>query len=141
MPRPIPLSREVLLGVAAAAVMLLAIGCSSSGKTSNPTTATSPAAAGGVSGNWTGTYDGSFSGTFSLSWTQAGSNLTGTIMISGFGNAPTSISGTLQGNSIHFGSVGGQVQYTGTLSGSSMSGTWTLAGNAGHGSWKASKTS
>ena len=80
-----------------------------------------------VSGTWKGSYSGSFSGTFKLTWKQTKSNLSGTIMISAFSNVPTSIHGTLQGTSIHFGTVGSQsITYSGSVSGSSMSGTWKL---------------
>lgn len=164
MSRSIPRSRKLLLAAALMAVPTLVLGCSSSRKNAanvtlpsrppstsvaastatapNPPPTSAAAATGGLSGSWSGSYSGSFSGTFSLTWTESGSNLAGTIRISGFGDAPDNIDGAVQGNSIHFGTVHGEeVQYTGTVSGRSMSGTWTLAGNAGHGSWTASKTS
>ena len=98
-----------------------------------------------VSGTWKGSYSGSFSGTFKLSWQQAKSKLSGTIKISGFGNAATPIHGTLQGTAIHFGTVGSEaITYTGSVSGTSMSGTWKLEAEGhvgGTGSWNASKSS
>ncbi len=98
-----------------------------------------------MSGTWKGSYSGSFSGTFKLTWTETKSNLSGTIMISGFGNAATPIHGTLKGVSIQFGTVGSEaITYSGSVSGNSMSGTWKLEANGhvgGTGSWKASKSS
>jgi hypothetical protein len=104
-----------------------------------------PAHHASVSGTWEGSYSGTFTGTFKLTWQQSKANLSGTIKISGFGNVPTTIHGTLQGTSIHFGTVGSEsITYSGSVSGSSMSGTWKLEANGhvgGTGSWKASKTS
>ncbi len=98
-----------------------------------------------LSGTWKGSYSGTFTGTFKLTWTQTKSSLSGTIMISAFSNAPTPIHGTLKGASIQFGTVGSEaITYSGSVSGSSMSGTWKLEANGhvgGTGSWKASKTS
>ena len=149
--------------MATAALILAMAGCSSSHNASDNTTSTTPASTGGsatsastaatttstpaaatdLSGNWSGTYSGSFSGTFSLSWQQTGANLSGTIMISSLGNKSTAINGTLQGNSIHFGTVGSEaISYTGSVSGSSMSGDWQIAAGGktlGSGTWKASK--
>ncbi|HYA44436.1 MAG TPA: hypothetical protein VED59_02440 [Acidimicrobiales bacterium] len=99
---------------------------------------------GPLSGKWSGSYSGSFSGTFSLTWQESGQNLSGTIMISGFGNAPTSIHGTVKGTSISFGTVGSEsITYSGSASGNSMSGSWQIQAGGrsmGGGSWKASKS-
>lgn len=99
---------------------------------------------GPLSGKWSGSYSGSYSGTFKLSWQQSGANLSGTIKISSFRDAATSIHGTVQGSSIRFGTVGSQaITYSGSVSGSSMSGTWKIqaGGRAmGGGSWHASKS-
>jgi len=98
-----------------------------------------------VSGTWKGSYSGSFSGTFKLTWTETSSKLSGKIMISAFSNVPTPIHGTLKGTTIQFGTVGSEaITYSGSVSGTSMSGTWKLEANGhvgGTGSWKASKTS
>jgi hypothetical protein len=98
-----------------------------------------------VSGTWKGSYSGTFSGTFKLNWQQSKDSLSGTIKISGFGNSSTPIHGTLQGTSIHFGTVGSEaITYSGSVTGSSMSGTWKLEANGhvgGTGSWNASKSS
>jgi hypothetical protein len=93
-----------------------------------------------VSGTWKGSYSGSFSGTFKLTWTETKSKLSGTIIISAFGKASTPIHGTLKGTSIQFGTVGSEaLTYSGSVSGSSMSGTWKLEANGhvgGTGSWR-----
>lgn len=124
--------------------------CSSSGSSSTPghahqhhsttraTTRTSAAAASSLTGKWSGQYSGSYGGTFVLHWTQSGTHLHGTIVIS----SPHSrwpINGTLNGSAIRFGTVGGPgITYAGTISGGSMSGTYKVAGNGG-GPWSATK--
>jgi hypothetical protein len=144
---------------AAASVLLLACGSSSknttagtsptsiatstSTSTSTSTTAaatasTTAAAASGLSGTWSGQYSGAGQGTFNLTWQQAGSDLSGTITISG--SAPTSLTGTVAGNTIRFGTVGSTaITYSGSFSGNTMSGTYQAP--AGNGSWTATKTS
>ncbi len=106
-----------------------------------PSAATSSVPA-GLSGTWSGQYSGSYQGSFTLSWTQSGSKLTGTIKIS----APAStmgINGTVQGDSISFGTVGSYgITYSGKVSGGSMSGSYQVSdGNQSSGPWSASKTS
>ncbi|MGO9964668.1 MAG: hypothetical protein ACLPUG_14750 [Acidimicrobiales bacterium] len=100
---------------------------------------------GPLSGKWSGSYSGTFSGTFSLTWQQSGQNLSGTIKISGFSDVPTSLHGTVQGGSISFGTVGSKsITYSGSVSGSSMSGSWKMKAGGqllGGGSWKASRSS
>jgi hypothetical protein len=65
--------------------------------------------------------------------------LSGTIKLS----APAStlpVHGTLASGSIRFGTVGSvAITYTGSISGSSMSGSYQVAGSSG-GSWSANKT-
>jgi hypothetical protein len=107
--------------------------------TSASAASTTAAASGGLSGTWSGTYAGDSQGTFTLSWIQAGSKVAGAIKLDQ-GTTGLSVTGELQGSSIHFGSVGaGAVTYTGTVSGNTMSGTWT-SGSA-NGTWNASKNS
>ncbi len=160
-----PRHSKLLSVVALALVAVVALGCSSSKKaTTTNTTApantaasastastgtadsstTAPQASGDLSGTWSGNYSGAFSGTFTLTWQQTGSNLSGTIKISGLGDVPTNIDGSVQGSSIRFGTVHGEeVTYTGSVSGSSMSGSWQIQvpGHTVQGSWNASKTS
>lgn len=101
---------------------------------STATTQTTTASDSGLSGKWKGTYSGAYTGTFVLKWTQSGSKLSGTIDLSTAGTVP--VNGTVDGSSIKFGTVGGSaVHYTGSVSGDSMSGSYTTAG--GNGSWAA----
>ncbi len=89
-------------------------------------------------GTWSGQYSGAYSGTFILHWTQSGKHLSGTITISN-PHSRLPIHGTVNGSAIRFGTVGGAaITYTGTVSGSSMSGNYQVAGHSG-GPWSASK--
>jgi hypothetical protein len=94
---------------------------------------------GSLTGTWSGTYRGAFRGTFTLHWTQSKSRLTGTIKLSS-SVGRTNITGIVQGRTIRFGTVGNTnaITYSGSVSGTSMSGTYK-AGGAG-GSWSAHKT-
>ena len=96
-------------------------------------------ARGSLTGTWSGTYRGAFRGTFTLHWTQSKSRLTGTIKLS-ISVGRTNITGTVRGRTISFGTVGNAnaITYSGSVSGTSMSGTYK-AGGAG-GSWSAHKT-
>ncbi len=105
-----------------------------------PSTA-APASA-GLSGTWSGQYSGSYQGSFTLTWTQSGSELSGTIKIS----APAStmsINGAVQGDSISFGTVGSYgITYSGKVSGDSMSGSYKVSdGQGSSGPWSASRAS
>ena len=96
-------------------------------------------ARGSLTGTWSGTYRGAYRGTFTLHWTQSKSRLTGTIKLSS-NVGRTNITGTVRGRTIRFGTVGNTnaITYSGSVSGTSMSGTYK-AGGAG-GSWSAHKT-
>lgn len=146
----LPVVRRLAFVTGVAALVSVAPGWSNSTWASAPTGhthyhAAHPPKRGPLSGKWSGSYRGAFSGTFSLTWVQSGQNLSGTITISGFGDAPTSIHGTVQGGSISFGTVGSKsITYSGSVSSSSMHGTWTIKAGGqslGGGSWKASKSS
>ncbi len=143
-------TRAAALAGILAAGALMAAGCgggSSATTTSTPasttpaTTATTTTAAStaesGLSGQWNGQYSGAYNGTFVLHWQQSGSSLSGKITIS----SPSStldVNGTLHGSAITFGTVGSlAITYTGTVSGSSMSGSYSTPG--GGGTWSASK--
>lgn len=140
-------------------ILVSAAACSSSGGTTTPPTlpasapgvtttapaaaaptTTAPADSSGLSGTWSGQYGGAYSGTFTVTWQQTGTSLSGTIKIS----APPQtlpITGSVSGGTIQFGTVGSTaISYSGTVSGSSMSGSYTFAGVQG-GSWSASKSS
>jgi hypothetical protein len=148
--------RGLVAGALTAAVALALAACSSpsssdpggpgtTAPSSAPATkaaASTPKAAGALSGRWSGHYSGSFNGTFTVRWHQSGSHLHGTIHISNpAGTMP--INGTVHGNAIRFGTVGSTaITYSGTVSGSSMSGTYevhTTSGTPG-GPWSASKS-
>lgn len=96
-------------------------------------------ARGSLTGTWSGTYRGAYRGTFTLHWTQSKSRLTGTIKLSS-NVGRTNITGTVRGRTIRFGTVGdtNAITYSGSVSGTKMSGTYR-AGGAG-GSWSAHKT-
>lgn len=147
-----PLLRRLSVAAVVPILTVVALGCGSSSKPSSgsasngDTTTTQLKAAAStssdVSGSWKGTYSGSFSGTFTVNWQQSGSKLTGTIDVSELGGQ-IPINGTLDGNSISFGTVGSTaITYTGSVSSNSMSGDWKLSANgqaSGNGTWKASK--
>lgn len=85
----------------------------------------------------------SSSGTFQVIWTQKGSTVSGTITISGTECLTAgTVTGTLSGSTITFGAVQGQrsVAYTGTVSSTSMHGTYSApsCGDA-VGNWTATK--
>jgi hypothetical protein len=143
------------------AIVLATAGCGSGGGSSSTTQTSSPASAqttpstpastpastppasssssdGALSGKWSGTYGGAYSGTFTLNWTESDSKLSGTIDLSTAGTS--SVTGTVDGGSIKFGTVGGPaITYTGSVSGSSMSGSYNTPG--GGGTWSAHQTS
>lgn len=150
------MSRSVLVALAGLMVALLA-GCSASTTTSTPTPTTAQAppptatptptaaatptpapAAVDLSGGWSGTYSGPFNGSFTLTWNQSGSTLDGSIQLS---SPPDTlhINGTVTGSAIGFGAVG-VVTYTGTVSGSSMSGSYIDVANGQSGTWSATKS-
>jgi hypothetical protein len=148
-PRWASLAGGLLLS--ALALPLAGCGSSSNSTSSTATTTSAPAASApatttakttsesDLSGQWKGQYTGAYNGTFVLNWQQSASSLSGKITIS----APLStlkVNGTLHGSAITFGTVGSlAITYTGTVSGSSMSGKFSTPG--GGGSWSATKSS
>jgi len=112
---------------------------------SNPGSASSsPPVAGELTGTWSGKYSGAYQGTFTLTWTQAGSKLTGNIDL-GSNGGTVPINGTVKGGKITFGTVGStDITYTGSVSGDSMSGTYKVHGPNGTssgGPWSATRSS
>src|SRR5579862_6491324 len=154
------MSRTALVALTGlTAVLIAACGSSSPGGTPTPGTAatvpptvaptaaptTAPTAAAtlppatvAVTGHWTGQYSGPFNATFTLTWNQTRSNVDGTITLASPADT-LHISGTLSGNAITFGAVG-VVTYAGTISGSSMSGSYKDLANGQTGTWSASKS-
>lgn len=107
----------------------------------SPTAVASPTSTAGssLSGTWAGRYGGTFHGTFTLRWRQTNAKLKGTIKLSTEA-APIGVTGSVKGNAIRFGTVGSAaITYSGSISGSSMSGHYHTP--AGNGSWSAHKTS
>jgi hypothetical protein len=141
-------TRLIVASMVVAAGVLAGCGESSGGtptprqstaSTATPTAAPTQAPATvDLSGTWKGTYSGPFNGSFTLTWTQTTGALDGTIMLT---SPPDNlnISGTVTGSSISFGAVG-VVTYTGMVSGSSMSGSYTDVANGQTGSWSANKS-
>ena len=150
------ISRTSIGACAVAATAVLLAGCSSSTNSgtatpgqssssaatsaaSTPTATVSlPPATVSVSGTWSGQYSGPFNGTFTLQWTQSGSDVNGTIQLSSPADN-LNINGTLSGSAISFGAVG-VVTYSGTVSGNTMSGTYTDVANGQQGTWSANKS-
>lgn len=123
-------------------VTALAAATATTSAASTTRTVRAPAApvAGGLSGTWKGTYRGSASGKFVVTLNQSGTRLSGSIVF-----PPTtkkySVTGTVNGSSIQFGTVGpkGKITYTGSVSGkNSMSGTWK--DGTAHGTWSATRS-
>jgi hypothetical protein len=89
-----------------------------------------------LAGRWSGTYGGAFSGTFRLQWKQSGSKLTGSIALSN-PKGTYGITGSVHGRAIKFGAVGAGATYTGSVSGTKMSGSYKSP--QGGGTWSAHK--
>lgn len=89
-----------------------------------------------IGGTWTGRYGGAFTGTFTIHWKLSGSKLSGTIALSR-PKGTYGITGSVVRGKIRFGAVDVGARYTGTVSGNSMSGTYTTPN--GGGPWSAHK--
>jgi hypothetical protein len=165
-PEQTPEVRRSVFGWAAVTLILVAAACggndpnaaASPSGTGSSTTSAPPVvtasstpsnngAAGTMQGPWDGTWTSTSSpgasGTFHIEFTQSGDQLNGSITIT---NSPCiatgTITGALDGNSITFGAVKGSqnIAYTGTISGTSMSGTYTAPQcDNGVGDWEATK--
>ena len=90
-----------------------------------------------LAGTWSGKYNGAFNGTFTLHWTQSGTGLSGSITLSS-PSGKYGVTGSVHGSAISFGAVGAGATYTGSVSGTSMSGNYKSP--AGDGTWSATKT-
>jgi hypothetical protein len=110
--------------------------------------ASSASASAGLGGSWTGTWQDvtpdQVAGTFTLTWTQSGNTLTGSIAVKGTPClAAASVSGSVSGSTITFGAVSGAhtVVYDGTVSGTTMKGTYTAPAACvdAKGNWTATK--
>ena len=99
----------IVTGVIAVAIIV--------GQLATTAAATNPRrATGSLTGTWSGTYNGAYRGTFILHWTESKSQLTGTIKLSNVGR--TSITGSVRGTTIRFGTVGNAraITYSGSVS-------------------------
>jgi hypothetical protein len=90
-----------------------------------------------LGGTWKGSYSGAVSGHFTIHWKKTGSRLHGTITLSR-PSGTYDIGGSVRDGKIKFGAVSVGARYKGTVSGTSMHGTWTSP--QGGGSWSASKS-
>ena len=118
--------------IASVAVVSLGGGVSAAAKKAPVKKSKAPA----VAGKWSGQYSGAFSGTFTLNWTRQGKKLDGTIKLSSPSGSYT-CTGRIEGSKLTFGAVGAGARYTGSISGASMSGSYTTG--RGGGSWSATK--
>jgi hypothetical protein len=138
-----PLSRRIPLAIPALWVAaLLAVCCSGTAiaAVSSPTVKPKPKPKPhhvSLTGAWSGQYSGAFSGTFTLHWTLSKTILSGSITLTN-PSGTYSVGGSVQGSTIKFGAVGAGAKYKGSVSGSSMSGTYTTP--KGDGTWSAHKT-
>jgi hypothetical protein len=130
--RSILLAASVLTAGALVALCTTATAVAGSAKAKRPVQRASS-----LAGAWSGQYGGAFSGTFTLHWQQTGANLTGTIVLSN-PHGTYGITGSVHNGAIKFGAVDVGAKYTGTVSGKSMSGSYTSP--QGGGSWSAHKT-
>jgi hypothetical protein len=99
-----------------------------------------------MTGKWSGTYSSTTdasTGTFAILFRQDGTQLTGSISIQPPGCVNEgAITGTLNGTTIAFGAVKGAqtIDYTGSVSGNTMSGTYSAPGcDHAKGTWTATK--
>lgn len=127
---PVHLSRRTLRSLVLLLAALVAVCCAAVASATLPTRTS-------LGGTWTGSYSGAFAGTFRFTWKQTGTTLAGTIHLSdpagNYGlNGHVGRKGAIQ-----FGVVGAGATYTGTVSGTSMSGSYRSP--QGDGSWSAHK--
>jgi hypothetical protein len=144
-PTPTPGASTGVSGPSATAVVV-----ATAAATASPSTA--PSAPASIAGAWRGTWSSQkypgLTGHFALTFVQQGSALSGTISITGSSCiSGATLTGQLTGTQITFGVVQGAetVAYSGTWSGASMSGTWTITHGSGgacttdNGDWSATR--
>jgi hypothetical protein len=119
--------------------------------TPTPTTAATATATpsatglGALSGAWMGTWTNETPaavGTFTLTWAQQGTLLVGAIGVTGSNCISAgNVTGNLDGNKISFGAVEGTktITYVGTVSGNTMTGTYSSECGPSKGTWSAVK--
>ena len=118
--------------------------------TALPSPAPSPSAATGtgIAGTWNGTWQDKTpdqaGGTFVVTLTQSGNALTGSIVVKGTPCLTSgTVTGAVNGNAISFGAVSGRIQikYDGSITGSTMKGTYTASAACSDatGAWQAAR--
>lgn len=112
--------------------------------TTAPPIGVAPFLAGTWNGTWHDVTPDTASGGFVLTWTQAGSTLTGKIVVTGTPCITDgTISGKVTGTAISFGVVSGRISiaYEGTFDGTTMKGTYKAAATCADatGDWQATR--
>jgi hypothetical protein len=114
--------------------------------TPTPTPTASATGLGALSGAWKGTWTNETPtpavGTFTLTWAQQGTLLVGAIGVTGSNCiAAGNVTGNVDGSKISFGAVEGTklITYVGTVSGNTMSGTYSSDCGPSKGTWTAIK--
>ncbi|HEY7452406.1 MAG TPA: hypothetical protein VIA02_07810 [Candidatus Limnocylindria bacterium] len=103
-----------------------------------------------LTGTWEGTWaiDPPYEtvvGTMAMDFIQSGSSISGPITFTGTDCEDGTVEGSVNGSSITFGVVASSqtIQYTGTVTGATMSGTWSAVSCSGNvpitGTWEATK--
>jgi hypothetical protein len=121
-----------------------------SSESQQPSQAPPPGNASDLTGTWDGTWDidppyETVTGGFTLELTQSGNTISGPIEMTGTDCDNGTVGGTVEGSTITFGWVSSSqtVDFTGTVDGSSMSGTWSSISCSGDvpitGTWEATK--
>jgi hypothetical protein len=117
--------------------------------TASPTPSPSPTtepSSGDLTGTWTGTWTeaspSTATGGLRVTWTQLGSDLTGTMIIGKSVCAPGgAVEGAVTGDQVVFAVPGTDpVAFTGTLSDATIAGTFTRACDAGDGTFSLTRT-
>lgn len=94
-----------------------------------------------ATGTWSGTWQSSvygISGTFSADIEQSGSVLTGTIDVPYIGMQGATLKGSVHGTTITFGDIDNTITFSGTVTGSSGSGTYIFPSLGDNGTWEGS---
>lgn len=117
-------------------VTLLAFGCAGTSLAASKPKPKHKVSA--LAGTWSGRYTGAFTGSFTLTWRLTGSVLNGSIVLSS-PKSTSGIKGKVSGSTISFGALSVGATYKGSVSGKSMSGTYSSPQGGGH--WSAHKTS
>ena len=111
----------------------------------SPTATPSATGLGALTGAWMGTWTNETPaavGTFTLTWAQQGTLLVGAIGVTGSNCISAgNVTGNVDGTKISFGAVEGTktITYVGTISGKTMTGTYSSECGPSKGTWTAVK--